>query len=182
MSSLAYRRDHRTVTEFGNAIKAGTEREGRLIRGWREQMLEQGSFSKIDISDNGMDNTGTLILDDTLVNDKADFLISVDGGSLLPDGVHVVELKYSPCLWKATYKVGNLKAYIAQGAKLLTVWGLGQEDPVSWSIIDSSKMEEMLRFVEPSKNHPGMGGKPAVLIHKDIYPAFFDHIYSWEGV
>ena len=182
MSSLAYRRDHRTTAEFGKAIKAGTQREGRLIREWRERMLEQGSFSRVDIADNGMDNSGSLILDDDLVNDRADFVLSVEGGSLLHDGDHTVELKYSPCLWKATYKVGNLKAYIAQGAKLLTVWGLGQEDPVRWSIIGPDKMEMMLQFVEPSKNHPGMGGKLAVLIHKDIYPAFFEHIYPWDGV
>jgi hypothetical protein len=182
MSRLDYRRDHRTVTEFGKAIKAGTLREGRLIREWRERMLEQGTFSSIEIADNGMDNTGSLILDDELVNDKADFILTVEGGSLLPDGEHIVELKYSPCLWKATYKVGNLKAYIAQGASLLTVWGLGPEDPVRWALIGPDKMQAMLDFVEPSKNHPGMGGKPAVLINKDIYPAFFDQIYMWDGV
>ncbi len=181
--SLAYRRDHRSTEEFARDVEWGTLREGRLMRAWATMVVDEGIFDELTIADNGVDNTGGLITDESAVTDNADFLVATRGGTpLLLDGEHLIEVKYCPCLWKATYKVGNLRAYIEQGAKILTIWGRGQESPERWSIVGPEVMQNMLKFLDIRTNYPGQGGKPAVLVHEDVYGAFYKDIRPWVGV
>lgn len=81
----------------------------------RERFLgdELGKVHGFKVIDNGVDNSGRLILDPANTGSKPDFLFQYDGQPAYP-----AEAKYCPTFYKMTFKCGDLKTYIKYDAKL----------------------------------------------------------------
>lgn len=179
--SLSNRMDTRTLDEFASDVKFGTLRERRLIDAWREIVLKDELFEQMEIEDYGIDNSGGLIEDTRGAGGKPDFRAWVRGGELLKDGTHLIEVKYTPCLWKATFKKHDLSGYVRHKANILLIFGNGRENPKKWALVKTGSIQEMLKFLEVKKTYPGMGGKPAVLVSESQFPTFFGQLYPWDS-
>lgn len=177
--SLLNRRDNRTVEKFASDIKFGTLRERRLIDGWREAAIRDEFFEQIEVEDNGIANDGELIEDTRGQSWKADFRVYVVGGDLLKDGTHLLEVKYTPCLWKATFKVFDLWGYTREKAHILLIFGDGRENPRLWTIVTPESIQKMIDTLPVSNSYPGMGGKPAVMVKQEQFPRFFGGLNPW---
>lgn len=111
--SNEYRMDGRTVEEFKKNIEKGNERERLAVTLFKHYLKREFNFTG-DILENGIDMQGEFIEDVNHVTYEADYLFGTCG---LP-----MEVKTSSKRATEIYlKVGQVRAYIKQGASLLYV-------------------------------------------------------------
>ena len=193
--AVAFRKDKRSLGEFALFLYDNTVREKFLMDSWCDLMVARDDFSDLQYKNRGLENSGRLIIDadEARKTAFADFWVWAQDGTLLPDGWTKLEMKFDPSLTKATFKVGQLKSYIKQGAYMLVIMCNGQLGPngnpnqaetysidsysTRWFLASPATMERMLtkRFSQRSE----MGGKSSVQFLNDEILDYFD-VMDWS--
>lgn len=183
--SLAYSCDVRPLAVFKPKIKDDTARERRLAHLWGRMLVDLGFYEQVDILPHGCDNSGEFIADRSQVTTQADHRVRLYGsdGRLLSDGVYLVESKYDPVDFKATYKANDLRSYADQQAYVLTVFCRWKtEIPTGWSLMGPRSLGRVIAETpcEPRKEY---GWKPGYQLWKadGQFREYFDHWYTWQG-
>lgn len=189
---LDRRLDNRTLGAFALMIYDSTRREKILIDLWRDMTLKIGLFSKFEIKNHGVDNSGKVFIKNTkAARGNADYIINVDGDSI-PPGEYPLEVKFSPTLKKMTFKVADLSNYIKSNVLMLTILGdtkmLGPNgnpllSPLTvdnvdatmlqWCLATGADMSKMLNTLE-QKPYREMGFKECVQMKSDQFSQFFN--------
>ena len=161
--TLQYRKDSRSEKKFAEDIKFRTLKEKFLIELYADEMRHLGH--KIELENNGVDNTGELQAKATTA---PDYKVTTDNVTQL------LEVKNSPVSSKWTFKVHNLKQYVKQNADILVFWGTGYIDRnpdgidldyTRFGIISHNSIAKMLTEYEHYKE-PKFGNKVCIQIPK----------------
>jgi len=170
---LRRRLDNRSIPEFAEQLLAHTKKERFLINLFKKEMAVRGTV--VEIKDNGVDNLGGFIGSQDSRIPEPDFLVSLSGGPFEP-----YEVKNSPSAVKCTFKVINLKEYLAKNARILLFYGTGrlENDPskidrknTRWTIIQTDMIASLLKL--PVHQYWEIGGKKGVQILKNDFDRFF---------
>lgn len=163
----------RTLGDFALEIYQGHRGECEAVGAWRRAMLHTGRFTQLDLADNGTDNSGRLVLDWKMVSQKADFKLTARGGSLIPDGTHLLEVKVNNRgAHKATYKLHNLREYHAQGCYVLTVWH--DFGAMSWGLFGPPEIDRMLADL-PLAAYREIGGNVGVQLRREQFERYLNY-------
>lgn len=120
-SYLKSKIDRRSLGEFALWINDQTDREGFFMEKWSSMALDIGLFTDIQSYEHGCDHRGRLLLFPAKQSKAADYKVAVKGGNLMPDGIHLIEVKYDPSLRKFTLKVADIESYLEQGCYILCI-------------------------------------------------------------
>lgn len=156
-NSFGYRKDGRTDQEFARSLKVGTWAEREIMEILRKQEQEYGR--RFEFQDNGVDNSGELIREDS-GRSKQDYQE--------PDFSNVVWERYdldhaklevkTHKAWpsdKGHIKVGSLKGCVEHGAGILMA------DPNGFLLFRPEGFARVLREAEYIAEWSGGGKKPA---------------------
>ena len=166
--SLDYRKDKRTKKQFKKDIKHHTTKEACLIEIFQKEVEDLGH--KIEVADNGVDNSGDLV---KISSCNADYLCIIDGVAGL------YEVKCSPVKNKCTFKVYNLEQYVKQNSNILLFYGMGKDpcntvpNEAMWAVISPSKIKQMLQDKKPYKEK-FFGYKPCIRIYSEDFDKYFE--------
>lgn len=161
------RKDNRQLGVFCLQIYDNTARERFLVDEWARSLGYD-----VKIIDNGIGNDGRFILDPKGNSGRADYILKWGDGR-----ERRLEVKFSPCLFKATFKVCDLKEYARQDALVLLVMGdtrmigpngrptctvqLQIPPDLRWCLFGRETIRRMLKET-PIRNHKEVGGKPSI--------------------
>ncbi len=184
----------RSLGKFALQIYDSTLREKRLIDSWVSMLLENEYFEEIYIQDNGVDNSGLVLLN--VKNSKPDYILYTKGGELLPDGSHTIEVKFAPGFNKLTYKVDNLESYLKYDSYVLTIINSGKMggsgDPqhsgkidldyslMGWVLFTPETVRKILQSL-PHQHYFELGNKKAVQILQKDFDQYFT-VHDWRSV
>jgi hypothetical protein len=184
----------RTLGKFALQIYDATFREKLLINSWVTMLLEDGHFEEVYIQDNGVDNSGVVLLN--VNNSKPDYILYTKGGTVIPDGSHKVELKFAPGFNKLTYKVDNLESYQRYDSYVLTIINVGKMggsgEPthdgsinlnyslMGWTLFTPEIIRRLLDEL-PHQHYFELGNKKAVQILQKDFEKYFT-VYDWRQV
>lgn len=120
-SFLKGKLDRRSLGEFSVWIYHQTIREAFLMQSWRDMLLDAGLFKTFEFEEHGCDHRGRLLLFPAKQGKMADYKVQCSGGKLLPDGKHLIEVKFDPSLTKFTLKTKDIESYLEQQAYVMCV-------------------------------------------------------------
>jgi hypothetical protein len=131
---------------------------------------------KIDVRDNGVDNSGKVVKGKASCD--ADYAATIDG-----DDVEL-EVKNSYVGHKCTFKVYNLQKYVEAGASILLFYDTGNinydlsnmnYDSARWAIISPESIAKMLEDKkEEYYSEFKFGGKICLRIYDKEYENYFE--------
>lgn len=120
-SGLSAKLDRRTLGDFALWINDQTAREEFLMSSWADMALSVGLFKSIRYEEHGCDHLGRVLLYPSKQGKMADYKIFVEGGKIIPDGEHLLEVKFDPSIKKFTLKQADVESYLQQKCYLLCV-------------------------------------------------------------
>jgi hypothetical protein len=175
--SYTYRKDFRSDKEFARDIKNRSKKEQFLIQTWKKEM--EARYFKVEIKDNGVDNTGKVIKG--RVSADADYLVSIAG-----DAFFKMDVKNSYVGYKWTFKISNLRNYVKNDVTILIFYdtgninkNLGNMDYSSakWGYISPENIQKMLDDKKDSYyTEIKFGGKLCLQITEDEFETYIDSI------
>ncbi len=159
--NLNFRKDVRSVEEFKRDIAIHTNKEKQLISIW-----EFALNGKVKVLDNGMDNSGDLVLDAKNVNKKPDYKILFSGKEKF------LEVKTSPVSHKATFKTDDLTKYIKiPNTSILLFVDAGKptdtkfpKQSTKWTIINNINMKKIMEIGLYTERDFRFGYKPTYMV------------------
>lgn len=152
-----YRRlSGRTYDEFKKDIKKAHEDEREIVERYAKH-YETITGKKLDIIDNGVDNTGEF-LDVSEVSHDADFIING-----IPLEIKIIEKD----LFTFRLKLNLLKAYVKQGANVLIVMGWKTDTP-KFTILNEEKLRHVIKYGEKIVSGD-WEGKPTVKMYRNSF-------------
>lgn len=156
----------RTCGEFAREIYLNAKKEKDVVTRWAEAQLKKGRISDFNISDHGMDNTGSMQIVRGTVNCNPDFMIKIG------DKENLFEVKINNYgLRKATFKVHNLENYVRNKANILMVW-IDRWDTY-WAVINTDTIKRILEDY-PRSNRREMGNmSDCVQLTQQDYSRYF---------
>jgi len=174
-TNLDYRRDVRSLTEFEKQIRERTLKEKFLS----EIILREWKFRgyNAEIFDNGVDNSGELITDQTAPFRRPDYKAVLDNTEFLFD------IKNSGIYYKATFVADRLRHYVSVGAFVLLFLNTGFIDgnhrlmkwkDCRWALIRPKYIEKILSDCSLENGGIKWGFKPVVILKSDRYHKYFD--------
>lgn len=181
--NVARRKDTRSLGIFALSIYDNTKREKFLINAWCDQIPNQA----YQIIDNGINNDGRLIIDTSNCKSVSDYVLKNNFET------RHVEVKFSPCQWKMTFKKADFNAYLKEDASILLIMGnVGMMGPngvpegntelvlpkgLKWTLITPHQISKIMEEV-PVRNCWEVGGKPSYqLFAKDFHK--FIEVHDW---
>lgn len=112
------RLDYRNLETFKKDIYFSTKLEEFWFKLYLRQICHK--YDAIEYEDSGTDNSGKYTKRATK---KADYTVHLHkNGSV---GTIKLDIKWAPTFGKATFKVSNLKSYIADGSNILLFYNIG---------------------------------------------------------
>lgn len=162
-NQFLYRKDNRTLGEFGIDIYNGHLIERNIANWWF------ANFGKKHFGDDfiyecvGIDDTGTLLLEDKTKNEmkRPDYLIKPNT---------YVEIKSNVCDWKITPKLSDLKHYLSLNSYILIVCSYGKfkingENCSCYILLNSNQYDEMIKKSIILNNRFESGNKPCIQLY-----------------
>lgn len=146
----------RTYEQFKKDIKKGHKNEREIIQRYAK-FYEQATGNKLEVIDNGVDNTGEF-LDVSQVTHDADFIVNGK-----PLEVKIIKEN----LFQFRLKLNLLKSYIKQNANVLIVIGWDTDKP-EFTILNKEKLEHIVRFGKKYVSGD-WEGKPTVMLYRNSY-------------
>lgn len=144
---MSYRMDSRTKEQFIHDIKKGNERERLVMILFKSYLQREFGFTGT-IEENGVDMSGDFIEDENKVTTGVDYVVNGKG----------LEVKTSRNRVNYIYlKTGQVNSYIKQGASLLYVNGIEDEQPIFtfFTVEDLKRIKENAPVVIPKFNING---------------------------
>lgn len=174
------RRDRRTLGEFALHIYDSTAREAFLVREWAALLYGLG----LRLVDNGVGNSGRLVLDTAGRGGEPDFVLR------FPERSYRLEVKFGPTPRFVTYKVDDLVNYTQRDdTVVLTILGDGRDPTVAtqsavpaglyWFLMDRARIRRLLSRGEIG-THKGFGGKETVRLEASRFEDVFGGLRAWE--
>jgi hypothetical protein len=187
----SYRFDNRTKDTFKKDISFGTKVETYFFQRWIKSVENKG-FKVPEWDHNGVCNDGKFISKGK--TSGADYRVTFDAYELEDEPL---EVKWVPTAGKFTLKVGDLKAYIREGASILFIYNSCEEtknlrkpkdydfdkhvkliekynDCLKWGILLSRDVEILLNGLSGRiRNIPYMGNKPGIILESDEFCDWF---------
>lgn len=138
---MNYRRDKRTVEQFAQDISECTQVERTLMKEYVDWLnSRQEDKSLYSFQNYGVDNSGELIVEDSKVSTKADFILHKKN---YPS--RRIEIKF--CREEKPYfhlKVNQIKSYIKQDVCIVNYMGVNTSNK-KFCILTPSVMENLLK-------------------------------------
>jgi hypothetical protein len=188
---MSTRFDTRTKDTFKKDISFGTQMETYFFQRWLKSCKEKG-YRVTKWDHNGVDNDGEFIAKGN--TSGADYRVTFDDYELEDEPL---EVKWVPTAGKFTLKVGDLKAYIREGASILFIYNSCKEtrnlrkpkdydfdkhvkliekynDCLKWGILLSKDVEGLLNGLSGRiRKIPYMGNKPGIILESDEFCDWF---------
>jgi hypothetical protein len=144
----------RTLKTFEVNIKDGTLEETRMLKVMLFDLKDRGC--KCKWKNNGVDNTGGLIVEDLKNLGNGDFLLQIDK----LEGEF--DMKGTPAFDRVTIRVDVLERAIEKGMYFLIPIGCKRET-FDWAILGPEALHSLLTL-RRSTEYRGFGGKSAIMI------------------
>jgi hypothetical protein len=144
--------DNRTLDEFKRDIKNHTEKEKIAAQILKVDIEKRGK--KVILENNGMDNSGKLIIDSKKVNANPDYKFIIDGKETLIE-IKVHSEKYS----FFTFKECDIKTYIKKDACIAIVRETGRY------IMSVDALKYIIENYKKCSYHGFAAGKPSYRIY-----------------
>jgi hypothetical protein len=194
---MSYRFDNRSVDEFKKDIKFSTRLENYFFTKWLDVCNSLDHIKVNNPRDNGIDNTGEFIANGK--TSGADYMVNLDYGNTKIKNMPL-EIKWVPTYGKLTLKVGDLKAYIREGAAILFVYNAKKskldlripkqdynfdkhiqmiesvQNQLKWGVMLPSAVTNLLDFAvknDKIQSISYMGNKPGIVINQNEFSDWF---------
>lgn len=151
------RMDNRTLREWGLTLIDNESLEKGHADWWFPKYAKRHFPEYVNYECVGVSQEGVVVVDGGKT-DSSDYKI-------LPTN-ELIEIKDCPTLFKATYKVQNIKSYIKHKSYVLTLHMNMRKECVFYTLLSPEQMEKMVQFCIPTTRYE-MGNKPSFQFYFD---------------
>jgi hypothetical protein len=192
---MSHRFDYRSIDTFKKQIKFSTQLEKYFFQKWLDVCDNLPHITVQNPRNNGVDNDGEFVA--AGVTSGADYMVDLVYGKKRYSDVPI-EIKWVPTFGKLTLKVGDLKAYIREGAAILFIYTKSSQvdlrlpkdydlekhinkiesvqNDLCWGIMTPDKVKVFLSQAKENgliQNVHYMGGKPGIVLNQDEFHKWF---------
>ncbi len=143
------RMDNRTLREWGLTLIDNESLEKSHADWWFPEYAKRHFPDYVSYECVGVSQEGVIMVDGSKT-DSSDYKI-------LPTN-ELIEIKDCPTLFKATYKVQNIKSYIKHNSHVLTLHKNISQECVFYTLLSPEQMEKIVDFCIPTRRYE-MGNK-----------------------